>query len=129
LSKKNKLLDFFSEDERSIYRYFADSITEMISKIEEKSTYTNTDRILQKLEDVYRKNMLEEEIKNTRAIIGVFLNGTYYYKQNTTMDIRVLKNFINLLKSCSTEKTKIIMMNIQNRFDGIKRYTEDDIPF
>jgi len=129
LSQNNKLLDIFYESEINVYRYFADSVTRMISKIEEKSTYTNTDMVLQKLEDVYRKNMLEEEIQNTKAIIRSFLNGKYYYNPNTTIDVKVLRDFINLLKSCSIEKTKIIMMNIQNRLDGIKRYAEEDIPF
>jgi serine/threonine-protein kinase len=129
LLQNNKLLDFFSEDEIFTYRYFANSMTEMISKIEEKSTYNNTDMILQRLEDIYWKNMLEEYIQNTGAIVSVFMNGKYYYKESTTINVWVLKNFINLLKSCSTEKTKIIMMNIQNRFDGIQRYTEEDIPF
>ena len=73
--------------------------------------------------------MLEENVQNARTIIRVFLNGTYYYNPNTTMDVKVLREFINLLKSCSIEKTKIIMMNIQNRLDGIQRYTEEDIPF
>jgi len=129
LSQNNKLLDIFSEDEIGIYRHFAYSITEMITKIEERSTYANTDMVIQKLEDVYRKNMLEKEILNTHIFISVFINGTYYYKKDKTMDVKVLKNFINFLKSCSTEKTKIIMMNIQNRFDSIQRYTENNIPF
>jgi len=129
LSQNNKLLDFFSENEIDIYRCFADSMTEMISKIEEKSTYNNTDMILQRLEDIYRKNMLEKYLQNARTIIRVFLNGTYYYNKNVSMSVWVLKEFINLLKSCSTEKTKIVMMNIQNRLDGVQRYTEEEIPF
>ena len=129
LSQNKKILDFFSDDEKDTYRNFANSISAIVTKIEEKSTYTNTDTILQKLEEIYRINMLEERIQNTPALIYVFFSGTYYYNRNIKMDVWVLKNFINLLKSCSTEKFKVIMMNIQNRFDGIKRYSEMEIPF
>jgi len=83
--------------------------------------------ILQKLEEIHRMNMLEET--KHKSSYSCFLSGTYHYNKYSTMNIWVLKNFINLLKSCSTEKFKVIIMNIQNRFDGIKRYTEMEIPF
>ena len=129
LSQKKKILDFFSDDEKDTYRSFANSLTNIISKIEESSTYANIDTILQKLEEIHRINMLEDSIQNTRAIIKVFLRGSYYYNKDVTMEIWVLKNFINLLKSCSTEKIKVIMINIQNRLDGIQRYVDAEIPF
>jgi len=129
ISQKNKLLEYFSDEEKDVYRYFADSVTDIISKIEKECTYSNTDYILQKLEDIYRKNELEENIQNTTAIVRVFLNGAYYFKRNVIIPIWKVKDFINLLKSCSPEKYKVIILNIQNRLDGIKRYEEEVIPF
>ncbi|MDR1317293.1 MAG: protein kinase family protein [Spirochaetales bacterium] len=129
LSKKSRVLDFFDDQEKKDYRYFADSITRIITSIGDKSTYNNFENIIQRLEEVYQKNMLESDIKNPVSIIRVFLNGSYYCDKNNTMSVGELKNFIDLLKTCSNEKLRVITMNLYNRFDSIERYAESDIPF
>jgi serine/threonine-protein kinase len=112
LSNKSKVLDFFDDKEKETYRYFADSITEIITKIEDKSTYNNSDNIIQRLEVVYQKNMLESNVKNATSIIRIFLNGTYYYNKQNTMSVWKLKDFIDLLKTCSNEKLRVIILNL-----------------
>jgi serine/threonine-protein kinase len=130
LSQKSKLLDFFSDEEKEAYRNFADAITQSIKKIENGSTYNNNaESILQQLESVYQKNMLEEIVQNMTSVIRVFLNGSFYRKNGYEMSVWDLKCFIDFLKSCNNEKYKVITMNIYNRLDGIQRYTENDIPF
>jgi serine/threonine-protein kinase len=130
LSQKSKLLDFFSDEEKEAYRNFADAITKIITKVENKSTYNNdAESILWQLESVYQKNMAETTVQNIVSIIRVFVKGSFYYKKDYEMYVWCLEEFIDFLKSCSKEKFKIITMNIYNRLDGIQRYKEDDIPF
>jgi methionine synthase II (cobalamin-independent) len=130
LSQKSRLLDFFSDEEKEIYRTFADALTQSIEKIENGSTYNNNaENILQQLESVYQKNMLEKIVQNITSVIHVFLNGSFYRKNGYKMSVGALKGFIDFLKSCNNEKYNVIIMNIYNRLDGIQRYKEYDIPF
>ena len=77
--------------------------------------------------------MLEENLPDNNLITKIFINGSYYFRENLDMSVNDLKAFIELLRSCSREKGNIILSNIHTKLDVINRYDDkfedDDIPF
>jgi len=133
LAEKFSEIDF-SNAELIAYRGFAIDLSNIISKIENETKYYNDVQDIQiKLEDAYRKVMLEDAFPANTIVIRCFLNGAYYFSNRTFMEVANLKRFIELLRSCSKEKKNIILSNIFSRLDAIPRYDEkpnyDDIPF
>lgn len=122
----------FTTVETHIYRTFSDKLHEKISKIDTSAKYEDDiDKIQAKLEDAYRRCMLETDIPDTATITRCFINGPYRYFRNG-FPVVLVKNFIDLLKSSPPEKKKIIYLNIFSKLDSIKRYTDtsmDDVPF
>lgn len=124
--------DLFSYDELKIYRAFSDNLANIIGSIYSSAKYWNDIEIVQKnLSDLYKKIMLEVTVPKNTFIIQCFLNGSYKYSNRKTFETSKLKNFLNLLKSCSKDKKNIILSNIHSRLDSIERIDEfnDEIPF
>ncbi|MCZ7603132.1 MAG: protein kinase family protein [Melioribacteraceae bacterium] len=131
LTSKLSELDF-SEDEKFTYRKFADTISTLFIKIDEKAKYsTDIDQIIKRLEKVYKSSLLEEILQNNLEITRCFVTGSYTYQTRPTMEVPILEDFLSLMKSCSRDKQNIILNNLWGRFDTIKRYSEeeDDLPF
>lgn len=124
----------FSDDEREVYRSFADSICNQITKIEAGSKYVNDqERIITQLESAYRSFMLEQHVPDASAVVSCFLPGTYFYKSKG-LAVSPVRNFLRLLKTSTVEKNLLIIANLHTRFNAIPRYTdakaeEDDVPF
>jgi serine/threonine-protein kinase len=125
----------FDEKELESYRGFSSGLYGVASKIERSTKYfDDPDKIQSKIEELYKKVMLEEYIPDNSSIMRCFLNGSYYFSKNYYFSVYVLKSFVELLKSCSNEKKNIILSNLQSRLDAVERYDEkiefdDDIPF
>ena len=126
----------FTEDELSAYRDFASDLSSVISKVEQSAKYFDSPQdIEKKLEDAYRKVMLEDRLPSNTLVIRCFLNGSYYFSNRVFMEVANLRRFIELLRSCSREKKSIVLSNIFARLDASPRYQEeikhegDDIPF
>ena len=126
----------FTEDELSAYRDFAGDLSSVISKVEQSTKYFDSPQdIEKKLEDAYRKVMLEDRLPSNTHVIKCFLNGSYYFSKRIFMEVANLRRFIELLRSCSREKKSIVLSNIFARLDASPRYQEeikfegDDIPF
>ncbi|MDQ1637170.1 MAG: eukaryotic-like serine/threonine-protein kinase [Pyrinomonadaceae bacterium] len=132
----DRFLDIdFTDDELETYRHFSDSLHSVTSKIEENAKYrADLDDIQTKLEDCYKKVMLEQFLPDNSLIMECFINGSYYYKRNIPFYVENLKDFLNLFRACSREKRNIILSNLQTRLDSVVRYDlspsdSDDIPF
>jgi eukaryotic-like serine/threonine-protein kinase len=125
----------FREEEISVYRKFADALMSITSKIATSAKYlTDVPKIQSKLEEIYRSSMLEWEIPHSHRIIGCFVDGGYYYKNNRAVQTETFRDFMRLLKSCGAEQSRVIIANLGTRLDTIKRYDPDeiqdeDIPF
>lgn len=132
---KQEMEDLFENDEIDSYRDFANSISKIYAKIGQSAKFLNdTDLVISKLEECYRKNMLEQTIQNVNDIAKVFFDGSYTYYNKKDIYLYTIENFIKLLKGSSKEKKRIIMLNIENRLNVIEHYKEsekfdDDIPF
>jgi len=132
LNKSFSKLDF-SEEDKQVYRDFADSLMSVFVKIDEKCEYIADINVLTlSLEKVVENSILEITLQNTVSLARCFVNGSYTYKKNTTIFISDLDNFLKLFKSSSPEHQKIILNNLWNRLDIIPRVTnkaDDDLPF
>jgi serine/threonine-protein kinase len=104
-----------------------------VSKIEWGAKYHNDiDAIHVKLEELYKSVMLEKNIPANNLVARCFINGSYYFSKQPTFPVRLLKEFIDLLRSCSREKSNLILVNLQTKLDTVARYTEvpaEDVPF
>lgn len=123
----------FSIFDKYIYREFADNLISLISKIPYDTKYKkDIEQIIRSLEEVYKKSLLEEFIQNNNKLISIFLDGQYSYFPKKHFKINILNSMIKLFQSSSDDRKKVILNNLWERFDGIKRYdleTDDDLPF
>ncbi len=125
----------FSDNEKLCYREFASCLQGHITKVENGAKYIDdVDRVLTALEEVYRTIMLEQTALDAAPILRCFLSGSYYYRK-AGFPVPAVRDFLRLLKSCTQEKSRIIMANLHTRLDSLQRYEEDsdsfedDIPF
>ncbi len=124
----------FPEHELECYRSFAEQLQRHITKLEKGTKYVpDAGRVQAKLDDVYRRLMLEEYAPDASVITRCLVDGQYYY-QKTGFPVSVLQKFLHLLKSSPEAKKRIIFANLHTRLDAITRYTEgefsdDDVPF
>lgn len=125
----------FGENELNSYRSFSNELYRIVSKIEQGTKYfEDSEKVQSKLEELYKKVMLEEYLPSNSAIAKCFINGSYYFSRQYVVSVSTLKSFIDLLKSCSKEKKNIILSNLLTKLDAVERYEDnvnfdDDIPF
>lgn len=123
----------FTDDQKAIYRKFADDLAGLLANIYEDSTYkSDLEEIMMDLKKVYNDSILEEVIQNPNRITKCFINGNYAFWKNMEIEVETLKSFINFMESISKEKRKVVINNLWQRLDRIDRiepdYT-DDLPF
>lgn len=128
----------FTEEEKLIYRSFADSLVMVYSKIEYNAKYnTIVENLINSLESLLKNTLLEEYLYDNRKLARCFINGSFRFYQNTTFPIWAITNFVNLLKGNSKEKQNVILNNLWSRLDSIERFSEeatfdlnlDNLPF
>lgn len=127
----------FSIDEKEIYLNFASRISSLYSVLYNDAEYiSDIDIIIQKLEEVYQSSMLEIYLQNLPSLCRCFIKGGFKYFLKREIEVSIIKNFINFLKSLPNEKQRIVINNLWNRFDSIDRIENDkssnpfdDLPF
>jgi serine/threonine-protein kinase len=125
----------FIEEELDSYRNFAESLCQHVTKIENGTKYwDDISRIQTKLNDVYRKCMLEQLVPDVTIVLRCFLNGGYYFHKKSQFPVAHLKEFLRLLKTSTEEKNRIIFANLHTKLDALPRYSEseelaNDVPF
>ena len=72
--------NLFTYEEKQVYQIFITDLSNAITEIDSKTKYkTDVNRMIVDLENIYRSNVLEDTIQNTRDITRVFLNGSYRF--------------------------------------------------
>lgn len=131
--KFGTLENYFTYDEKRTYQYFANSLTALLSKMPYGTKYnSNLDEIIKSLEELYKNSILEEYIQNNNKLTQIFIDGKYSYFPKVEFSVSNLLAIIQLFKSVSEDKRKMILNNLWERFDRIERYVEeedDDLPF
>ncbi|MCG2661366.1 MAG: protein kinase family protein [Kiritimatiellae bacterium] len=125
----------FGDEEMACYRSFADCVDQHITKIENKTEYVDdVERLQAALENAYRKFMLEETVPDSAVVTRCVVSGSYHYRQKG-FPVKVVRDFLHMLKSSAPEKKRIILSNLHTRLDAISRYDEaatddsDSLPF
>ena len=115
----------FGEEDTARYRAFADAMERHLTKLENRAKYQeDVERIQVGLENAYRGFMLEETVPDSASVTRCLIEGAYYYRKKG-FPVSVVKDFLHLLKSSSTERRRIILANLQTRLDAITRYDAD----
>lgn len=134
LSEKFEEIEFWGNESYN-YRRFADEMTSHVTRIQSGARYADDpDKIIAQLTVAYRKTMLENELPDCAPVLAAFIDGSFRYIKSK-FSVSALKDFIDLLKAVGKEKQRIILANLQSRFDAIPRYEpkvvdiDDDIPF
>jgi eukaryotic-like serine/threonine-protein kinase len=131
----------FTDDERSVYKFFADSISESLVTSERGKYVQDIDRLRVSLETAHRTVMLEDYIPDASLVLGNILTGAYKYNKSG-FPVNALRDYLNLLKNTTSEKQRILLANLQNRLNSIPIYVrkpisaasgfddmDEDIPF
>jgi serine/threonine-protein kinase len=131
----DRFLDIQFEDwEREAYREFSDGLYAIASKMEANTKYYDAENVQSRLEDCFKRVMLEDVIPKNSLILNCFVNGAYHFKTNVSFRVYALRDFVDLFRPCSREKKNIIISNLQTKLDAVPRYDQkmdfdDDIPF
>ncbi|WP_170764956.1 serine/threonine-protein kinase [Ruegeria lacuscaerulensis] len=124
----------FSEGEIGTYRSFAKALSEVVSSIQSDARFDREPaKVLNKLEELYRKTMLEETLAAPNKLVSVFVLGSFRFWTSTEVEVETLLKFIELMRGLSEEKRSIVLENLILRLEACER-TEpkidyDDIPF
>lgn len=125
----------FSDWELETYRVFSSYLSKIITKIEYGAEYFDVKEVQNHLEECLKTVVLEKEVPQNNLIARCFMAGAYYYTKRNLFPVETLRDFVELLRSCSQEKKNIIISNLQTKMDAIPRYQEDkelfddDLPF
>ena len=105
-----------TDDEKRIYRDFADSLDYVIGVYGESPTFTfDSSSIISKLETVLTNNMFEDFISNNLDVIQAFVNCRCTYDNEYGISVDKVREFVEWLKRVSTTKRNIIISNIINK--------------
>lgn len=123
----------FSDQEIEAYRSFADGLLGIISSIQSDAKFErDTSKLIQQLEDLYRRTMLEEYLAAPNYLARIFVLGSFRYLRNWSMEVASMLRFLELLKGLSEEKRSIIVENLVMRLETIERTEpdlDDEVPF
>ncbi len=121
----------FDNPQKSIYRKFADNLLSAIVSIGVNSKYVDDcEAVQRRIEDLYKKVMLEDTIPSNKLLVRCFLIGSFKYRLDSLAKVYVIKDFLDLFKQCSIDKKSIILSNLHTRLDVIQRDEySDDVPF
>ena len=124
--------DDFTEEEIMIYRRFSSELHTALTKIENTAQFeSEVPKIELQIDQVYRSCLLEEKVPDAALVLRCFLRGQYFYRRDS-LSVGVLKEFVNLLKSCTKAKKNIVISNLQTKLNSKPRYSQEaekDVPF
>ncbi|CAG2128014.1 protein kinase family protein [Cupriavidus plantarum] len=123
----------FTYSERETYQEFSSALANALVNIDHSAKYNNDASALQgKLEEIYKRVMLEEYLPSPAVITRCFINGTHTYSTKHKIPVSFVKTFLHLIRAASPEKRNIIMANLLTKLDAVTRVSpndDDDIPF
>ena len=98
----------FTEEDRNVYKIFANSLTSHIIKYNGEIKFNNNiEEIIQGLAKVIIENALEEYILANNKLINCFINGGYTYKPDINIRLNYVKDFYELLNRKNQRNKKL----------------------
>jgi hypothetical protein len=75
--------------------------------------------------------MLEETVPDASTVVDCLIEGGFFIR-NLVFPFTRVRNFVDLIDSCSPRKIDILMGNLRARLDAVPRYSPgelNDVPF
>ncbi|MGX1196000.1 protein kinase family protein [Metabacillus sp. SLBN-84] len=121
----------FTEDEKILYRNFADILSNFILKHLNRYEPVNDPNVtINRLATLIRNSSLETYIQDNSQLINCFVNSSYEYTRRNDIPLSLVIEFYKLLQRLVSYKQKIMLDNINNRLSNIKIEIDlDDLPF
>lgn len=121
----------FKEEEKEIYRKFAEILSRYIRKYKNKYDPVNDiNTTLSRMAALIRSSSLETYLQDNRELINCFINGAYNYNPTNNIEISIIIDFYQILQRLVSDKQKIVLDNINMRLSTIPVEIEfDDLPF
>lgn len=125
----------FTYEERAAYRDFANTLCYVIASVDASVKYErDAEKIISRLEIVFRQSMLEDSVPLPNKIAAIFINGSFKYWTNRPFSTEILKDFLSMLKSLPPDMQSIVLENLLTRLDTVERTKpkltlDEEIPF
>ncbi len=124
----------FSPSEVAAYRGFAGALSSTVSSIQSDARFERgSDVILAKLEDLYRRTMLEETLPTPNKLVSILVKGPFKFWTRAEIYVETILKFIELFRSLSEEKRSVVVDNLVMRLEASERtrstVLDDEIPF
>lgn len=120
----------FTDSEKRIYSNIAFAFMAVCVSIENSTKYKDDIfEISKSLDSLFQKSQLEVFIQNNSNFIGCFISPPYRYKKNLVVTVQDLQLFIDWWRNMTDEYKIIVLNNLWQRFDTIKRVEANDLPF
>lgn len=118
----------FSTKELATYRRFSNAVCGIVIKIENNTKYVDDiARIVSELNDTYTRSMMEESFPQPVTVLRCLLDGDYYFRNKVELPVPIVREFVELLRTCSEAKARVIVANLHAKMDAIPRYAADQI--
>lgn len=120
----------FSDDEKIIYRKFADGlISNIMFFLDEYKPVNDVNIILKKLRYLIKCSSLETNVQNNSLLLTIFTSNRLRSYDKRDMLVSDVVNFYNFFEKLDYGKQKIVLRNIQARLSTIEVIIKDDLPF
>lgn len=130
VSKKKMEIQEFSENDKKIYRDFAEALYGSISVcIGERTFNDDPTTFKQKLQSLLGNNLLEEGIQKIPDFIQTVLTCNYKYYSNQCISVSAVRQFYNWFERLNLQTQKLVLSNLVYKLSTIKIEPEVDIPF
>ena len=132
LKKRFQEIDF-TEEEKAMYRLLSATLSAVIASVDPSYRFSRSaQEVVEDLERLYRKTMLEEYLPEPVKLARIFVSGKFKYYKSVPIKTESIRFFVDLLNSLPNEKLEILMENLKSRLEAIEktvRDLDDEIPF
>ena len=130
LDKKDMKALEISEDDKTIYREFTESIYGVLAEFSETPNIEQSiSNVLEGIQQLLESNCLNESVPNVSELIGVFVKSGYRYYNTRYIDVEAIYNFYHWFVSKDEAFQNIILKNIKNRLLSRPVKVGEELPF
>lgn len=125
-----------TKNDKEIYKNFANKAFDLITQVETNTKFQQDPCVFKdKLKDILNNNLFEDSVQNVGDLVSVLFSGRVYFSTNKSISCATIRNFLNWFDNLSEGTQRIVLSNLESKFNQLPRYTSedtidiDDIPF
>lgn len=116
-----------TKTDKDIYRNFANETFELITKVEVNTKFQLDPYVFKdKLNGILNNNLFEDYVQNVGDLASALFKGNVYFSLEESISCSTIKNFLNWFDNLSEETQKIVLSNLESKFNQIPRYESED---